>query len=258
MKKFALLLTTSLFALNVTSQDITWVGHRGASYLAPENTLASLQLAWELGAPAAECDIMLTADKQVILFHDKNGKRLTGHDFDVKQVDYKDIRSYEIFLRETNLEKYSGETIPLLADVLDVLPEDKMLVIEIKTGPEILPFMQKVIESHWKRGEIAFIAFDLETILQTKARYPEIPCYYLSAFRSNLRKNHSVISESNLDGVNLRHGIINRKLVKKYNNMGMDVWCWTVNDPGDAKKVIEAGVSAITTDRPAWLKEQMR
>jgi glycerophosphoryl diester phosphodiesterase len=250
-------LLSLIISINVAAQDITYVAHRGASYLAPENTLASIRLAWELGAPAAECDIMLTRDKKVVLFHDKKGGRLTGHDFVLAETDYSEIKDYTIQLRDSNLPEYASETIPLLSDVLATIPDDRTLVIEIKTGPEILPYLEKVIASHLKTGSIAFIAFDFETILATKAIYPEIPCYYLSAFRLDVNSKFKQIKASNLDGVNLRHQIINKKLVKKFHRADKDVWCWTVNDPASARKMISAGVSAITTDRPKWLKEQV-
>ena len=65
---FALLLVSGILAQDPTSTlNFSFVGHRGASYLAPENTLASIELAWELGADAAECDLMLTSDHRVIL-----------------------------------------------------------------------------------------------------------------------------------------------------------------------------------------------
>jgi glycerophosphoryl diester phosphodiesterase len=255
--KTILFLFTALMSLNLSAQEIIYVAHRGASYLAPENTVASIQLAWELDAPAAECDIMLTADQQVILFHDKKGKRLTGHNFVVNEMKYDEIKDYPILLKETNLEKYEGETIPLLSEVLSTIPTGKTLVIEIKTGPEILPFMQEVISQHWKTGNLAFIAFDLETILKTKKLYPEIPCYYLSAFGFDIKKKFDVIAESNLDGVNLRHKIIDEALVQKFRAVNKDMWCWTVDEPEDARKVIDAGVSAITTNRPKWLSEKM-
>lgn len=254
IKKSICLLAT-IVSVNVAAQDITYVAHRGASYLAPENTLASIRLAWELGAPAAECDIMLTQDKEVILFHDKKGGRLTGQDFVVKETGYSEIKGHTILLKETNLPEYAKETIPLLSEVLETIPDDRTLVIEIKTGPEILPYMEKVISDHWKTGNIAFIAFDFETILATKAIYPQIPCYYLSAFRLDVNSKFKQIKASSLDGVNLRHQIINKKLVKKFNRAGKDVWCWTVNDPASARKMINAGVAAITTDRPKWLSE---
>jgi len=256
MKAFVVLIFLSCSCL-IYSQNAVYVAHRGASYLAPENTLASIKLAWELGAAAAECDILLTKDKQVIVFHDKKGKRLTGEKFNVKEVNYEDIKDLPIILRQTNSKKYEGENIPLLKDVLATVPEDRTLVIEIKTGPEILPYMQEVIDKHWQSGNIAFIAFDYQTIIETKKRYPEIPCYYLSAFKADVERKLDVIARSDLDGVNLRHKIINTQLVNSLRAMNKDIWCWTVNDPEDALRMENLGVSAITTDRPVWLKEKL-
>ena len=256
-KTFLFLLVIATITQLNAQQEATFVGHRGASYLAPENTLASLNLAWELGVIAAECDIMLSKDNQVIVFHDKKGKRLTGQDFVVKEVSYDEIKDLPIKLKETNLEKYKGQTIPLLSNFLQSIPDGHTLVIEIKTGKEILPHMEKVISEYWKTGNIAFIAFDYETIIETKKIYPDIPCYYLSAFGFDIKKRFDDIVESDLDGVNLRHKIINEKLVEKFNKADKGVWCWTVNDPDDAKKMVEIGVTAITTDRPVWLREAL-
>jgi len=263
MKTIAIVLLITLFApLNKAQEPgpvraYQYVGHRGASYLAPENTLASIQLAWELGADAAECDVMLTADGKVVLFHDKNTKKLTGKTYVVKGASWNELKSLVVIPRETNRPEYDSETIPLLQDVLATIPEDRMLVIEIKTGPEILPYLQEVISLHWKSGNISFIAFDFETIKQAKALYPEVPCYYLSSFKADLNKHFEAVVESHLDGVDLRHVIINRNLVERCHGSGLDVWCWTVNDPEIALKMQQMGVSAVTTDRPAWLKESL-
>jgi glycerophosphoryl diester phosphodiesterase len=240
-----------------TEKPFHYVGHRGASYLAPENTLASIKLAWELGADGAECDVMLTSDQKVVLFHDNNTKTLTGENFTIKEATWEELKQLVVIPRETNYPEYNHETIPLLEDVLASIPEDRMLVIEIKTGSEILPFLQEVIAQHLKRGKISFIAFDFETIKQTKALYPEIPCYYLSSFKPDFNKHFDAIVESQLDGVDLRHTIIDRELVEKCNASGLDVWCWTVNDPEIALQMREAGVTAVTTDRPAWLKNSL-
>ena len=120
-----------------------YVAHRGASYLAPENTLASIHLAWELGADAAECDVMLSSDQKVVLFHDKNTKKLTGENHIISETPWNVLSKLDVKLRETNLREYEGERIPLLAEVLHTIPADRMLVIEIKTGPEILPFLKE-------------------------------------------------------------------------------------------------------------------
>ena len=64
-----------------------------------------------------------------------------------------------------------------------------------------------------------------------------------------------MVLENRLDGVDLRHAIITPSLMGKCKSAGLDVWCWTVNDPEIARKMKEMGVTAVTTDRPAWLKE---
>jgi len=241
-----------------TAYPFLFVGHRGASYLAPENTLSAIKLAWELGAYGAECDVMLTADKKVVLFHDKNTKKLTGQNLSVEEATWEVLKPLVVIPRETNRPEYTNETIPLLEDVLAVIPEDRMLVIEIKTGPEILPHLREVIAQHWERGKISFIAFDFETIKQAKALYPEVNCYYLSSFKSDTNKHFDAVVESGLDGVDLRYNIIDEELMERCNASGLDVWCWTVNDPEMAKKMQQLGVSAVTTDRPAWLKSNMQ
>jgi glycerophosphoryl diester phosphodiesterase len=247
----------TIFRGPLVEKPLIYVGHRGASYLAPENTLASIRLAWELGADAAECDVMLTSDQRVVLFHDKNTKNLTGESHVISETPWEVLSRLEIKLRETNLPAYAGESIPLLDDVLKMVPTERMLVIEIKTGPEILPYLKEVIEQAWKSGKISFIAFDFETIRETKVLFPEIPCYYLSSFRADVNKRFDAIVESKLDGVDLRHPVIDQSLMDKCDGAGLDVWCWTVNDPETARKMKDLGVSAVTTDRPKWLKEQL-
>ena len=263
MKILATILMTLFLASGPTSQDteagkpLLYVAHRGASYLAPENTLASINLAWELGADAAECDVMLTSDQQVVLFHDKNTKKLTGESHIISETPWGVLTKLEVKLRETNLPAYEGECIPLLSEVLETIPADRMLVIEIKTGPEILPFLRSIIEQHWKLGKISFIAFDFETIKEAKTLFPEVPAYYLSSFQSDLNKHMDAIVESKLDGVDLRHPIIDKSLMDKCKDAGLEVWCWTVNDPETAMKMKALGVTAVTTDRPQWLQEQL-
>jgi len=238
-------------------KPLLYIGHRGASYLAPENTLASIKLAWELGADAAECDVMLSSDRELLLFHDQNTRKLTGQNHKVSETSWEVLSKLEIKLRDSNLPEYEGETIPLLSEVLETIPDQRMLVIEIKTGHEILPFLEKVIEEHWKSGKISMIAFDFETIREAKILFPEVPCYYLSSFRTDINKRMEAIKESKLDGVDLRHPVIDKALMDQCEKSGLDVWCWTVNDPATARKMKTLGVTAVTTDRPKWLKEQL-
>ncbi len=263
MKTIYLLLFATLINISAFSQysesesTFKFVGHRGASYLAPENTLASIGLAWKVGADAAECDVMLTSDFKVVLCHDNNTKNLTGESYIVSETTWEQLSKLTIKPKETNLPEYDNEPIPLLEEILTTIPEDRMLVIEIKTGPEILPYLQKVIDEQWRSGKISFIAFNFETITAAKALYPEVPCYYLSSLKNDFNKYFDLAVDRGLDGMDLRHTIITPSLMEKCKSVGLDVWCWTVNDPDIAQKMKELGVTAVTTDRPAWLKENL-
>lgn len=251
-----MIFTLSMMQTPVLAQ-LQFIAHRGASYLAPENTLASIQLAWELDSDGAECDIMLTRDKKVVLFHDSNMRRLLGIDGRISEVDYNDLKKLKVKLAETNLQKYQNQKVPLLSEVLATIPDNKILVIEIKVGEEIIPYLKEEIDTYWKNGKIAFIAFDHKTITETKKQFPDIPCYYLSSSQEDLYHRMGSLIVSDLDGVDLNHKIITKDIVWRFKREGKEVWSWTINDPADAKKMQELGVSYITTDRPAWLKKEL-
>ncbi|MCP4313709.1 MAG: hypothetical protein GY790_20840 [Bacteroidetes bacterium] len=257
-----LIILLLIFPISLQAQDVRiepefcFVAHRGASYLAPENSVASIKLAWELGAYATECDVRLSSDNRVVVYHDKNTKKLTGESHEIAETPWEDLQNLVIRLRETNLLEFDGETIPLLKDLLVTIPENRMLVIEIKTGHEILPFLKGVVDRHWTRGRIAFISFDFDAVSQAKAIYPDVPCYYLAMFKADAKKHIDLAVEAKLDGLNLRHSIIDQGLSDACHEAGLDLWCWTVNDPETALRMKHLGVRAVTTDRPKWLKEQ--
>jgi len=256
MKKIFLLLLILMVNLSVYSQ-LKFVAHRGASYIAPENTLASIEMAWKLDSYGAECDIYLTKDKKIVIIHDSNTKRLTTEDYNVSETNYSELKKLSVKLKPHNSPWFKDEKIPLLEDALKTLPEDKLLVIEIKCGKEVMPELEKVIRKHWKTGKIAFISFGFETISQAKVIFPDVPCYFLSGSLDNVYDMYPEIVKNNLDGVDLNYKIIDSKLVEKFRNDGMDVWCYTVNDPETAENLGKLGVNVITTDRPYFLKEYL-
>ena len=244
------------FSMGLIGQQ-TFIAHRGASYLAPENTVASANLAWELGADAVEIDVYLTKDNRVMALHDKDTKRTTGGK---KSLVIKNTPS--LVLRDMDVgswkdEKYKGEKIPFISEIIETVPEGKKLVVEIKTGSEILPHLKREIEKSGKLDQMIFICFGWETILDTKREFPDNPCYWLSSSKQGLKRKMEEAAEAGLDGVNLNYKIIDEEVVQLAKVLNLEVLTWTVNDPEVAKKMTDLGVTAITTDRPKWLKEKI-
>jgi len=252
--------TFFLFFLITTSiplfAQVEFVGHRGASYLAPENTVASAKLGWELGADGVEIDVYLTPDNQVMVIHDKSTKRTTGADHIVSKTTSKELRKLDA--GKWKDEKYTGEKIPFLKEVLKAIPKDKYLVIEIKTGPEIFPALEKTIKKSGKVNQVKFIAFSWESITTAKKLFPDNDCYWLTSVDKDLNAKINECAAAGLTGVDVNSKLVTPENMDKAKKLGLDVWCWTVDSPEEAKRVANLGVSAITTNRPGWLREQLK
>jgi len=124
MKYLNSLLTACLLCLTMTSYAQQIIAHRGASYLAPENTLASVKLGFEQGADAVEVDIHLSKDKRLMVNHDKDTRRTAkGRNYLIKETDSKVLRVLDVGVWKD--DKYKGEKMPFLDEVLLEVPLEK-------------------------------------------------------------------------------------------------------------------------------------
>ncbi len=255
MKKLLIIISGMIFS-SLSFSQVEIIAHRGASWLAPENTVASAKLAWEKGADAVECDIWLSKDNKIICSHDGNTKRTTGQDLKVSETDSKVLRKLDAGTFKD--EKYKGERIPFLEEIIKTVPPNKELVIEIKCGSEVLLYLKKVIKKYEKNRKFVFIGFDFKTITDTKKTFPNKKCYWLCSNRELLDKTFDNVPGSGLNGVSLGYAIINENVMKKAGSLNLEVYSWTVDDPAEAMRLISLGVKGITTNRPGWLEEQAR
>jgi glycerophosphoryl diester phosphodiesterase len=232
------------------------IAHRGASSYAPENTIASEELAWKLGADAVELDIYLSKDKKVVVIHDGNTKRTSGESYLVKDTKSKVLRKLDNGSFKDI--KYKGEKIPFLKEMIAKLQDGKELVIEIKCGSEVLPYLKKVVKSGGKQKQMIFIGFDWKTIVETKKMFPENKCYWLSSKKEGLAEKIKEAAQIKLDGVDLVNDIIDEKTMQLAKQLNLDVIAWTVDNPDEMKRLINLGVKGITTNKPDLLKSMLQ
>lgn len=234
-----------------------YIAHRGASYDAPENTVASANLAWKQGADAVEIDVYLASDNRIVTIHDNNTKRVAKN---ARNLPIRNTPS--LVLRDLDVgswkgEQFKGERIPYLEEIFETVPESKMLVIEVKCGPEIIPHLQRTMEKCGKADQALFICFDWATIVELKKTFPDNKAYWLSSSRQDVKAKIDEVAKAGLEGLNLNYGIIDQEIMGLAKNLKLEVLAWTVNDPEEAKRLNNLGITHITTDRPQWLKEQV-
>ena len=256
-----------LKALKPRIHPVEWVGHRGASFDAPENTVASAKLAWERGADGVEVDVYLSQDNEVVVIHDKTTKRTTSSDLEVSKTDLAELTALDAGVWKD--KKWEGVKIPSLTQILDSAPKGSSayLVIEIKSGPEIIPALQRTIaKSCLPHSRIRFISFSWGVIQEIKTVFPDIDALWLSGFKKDDQGEYQPSAETLIqrakeagaDGLDVSHvGVVNESFVRKIHDAGLKLWIYTVNDPKRAKELVDFGVDSITTDRPGWLKQQV-
>ncbi len=231
------------------------IAHRGASFLAPENTVASANLAWKQNADAVECDIYLSGDGKIMVSHDANTKRASGENFIIKSTSSDILRKLDV--GSFKGDSYKGEKMPFLEELIATVPTGKELVIEIKCGPEVIDPLKEIIKAAGKNIKFTFIAFDFNTISLTKDAFPDNSCYWLCSDPELYRKNINLVKGADLEGVSLSYSLINEETAKQVSDMGLELFTWTVDDPEVAKRMAALGVRGITTNRPDYIREQI-
>jgi glycerophosphoryl diester phosphodiesterase len=242
-------------AVFVTAQNF-FIAHRGASYDAPENTLAAANLAWKTGADAVEVDVYLTADHRVVVIHDKNTKRTCGGEDFVIQDTFSEILR-KLDAGSWKNAAFKGEKIPFLEEVIATVPRGKKLVVEIKCGSEIIPYLEPIMAKTRKKSRIIFISFDWDAIVKTKKAFPDNKSYWLSGDKKIAMQKLPEVKDAGLEGINMQYAAIDAELVAKARQHQLEVLAWTVDQPEEAKRLIHLGVTHLTTNRPAWLKKQL-
>ncbi|WP_165073412.1 glycerophosphodiester phosphodiesterase [Paludisphaera rhizosphaerae] len=246
---------------------VEFVAHRGESADAPENTLAAFNLAWSRGVKAIELDVHLSRDGVLVVTHDPDVKRVTGLQRKIKEADWSELKDLDAGRWKD--PKFAGEKLPTLEQALATIPDDARCYIEVKTGPESVPALVKAVRKSGKRPEqLPVITFHADTLAEAKKQLPELKMYYLASFKTDpktkavtptLDELIAKAKEIKADGLDLDFkGPIDKAYVDRVKAEGLGFLVWTVDDPAVARRMIEAGVEGITTNKAQWLKDQVK
>jgi len=245
------------------------VGHRGASFLAPENTLSAYRIAVTAGADGAECDVYTSSDGILFLSHDKTTQRtLGGGKNDLTKMTFADIRKLDAGLWKG--KQFQGETVPTLDEYLALLKGTTCHpVIEIKMEGIEQPVLD-VIRKQNMLKVTTIIAFSQNVVKKVRQLEPNICVAWLYSEslkgKGTAEENANRLAEfligkcKELDTTILDtdHNILSAKLTQLLQDAGIHVWCWTCNDPTRMNTLLDWGVESITTDRPELLTEVLK
>jgi len=231
------------------------IAHRGASGSAPENTLAAIKLAMEIGVDMIEIDVHQSKDEHIVVFHDEFLDRITGVEGRVIEYILEELQALDA--GSSFDEKFAGEKIPTLDEVLQLVDGKTKLLIEIKVGrfgyPGIEENLLQSIKNHRAEKWCIIQSFDVDCLEKIRHLNKKIQIQHLIFAKPS--RFESIIKFGKVKGINLGFRITTRRLIDEIHGDGKTVYIWTVNDEKKMKKLMEYGVDGIITNYPEMLKK---
>ena len=257
----------------------TLIAHRGESFDAPENTMPAYRMAVDRGF-GFECDIYLSTDGRCYTFHDVDLARTTGGantnrccDVDWKMVEKLNVAGWG----QWKGSKYDPTRPALLEEVLALARPGRKIYVEIKTGPEIVPFVKKVMEREAKAtpDTVLFISFNAESCRALKRDLPAYKVYLLDGGRPwtcNPETNEwepglpyaaeeliARVRACGADGIDLCFipEVHDCAFVKAFHDAGLEFHVWTIDDPAFAAEAFRRGAETVTTNRAKYILDSL-
>ena len=223
-------------------KDFIVIGHRGACYYEPENTLRSFKKALRLKVDCVECDVRLTKDNKVIIMHDKTLDRTTNGKGLVSNFTLKELKK---------LDAGKKEKIPLLQEYINLAKNKAIMCIELKRCKNIVKETLKIINKNKIQDKVILLSFHTLYLRKVKKFNPKIKTGFLS-IRPLLAIKRAKLC--NPDFIGIYHRFINKKFIEKCHKNNFKIFVYVnvkENPPKNyLKKLINLGLDGIALNKP--------
>jgi glycerophosphoryl diester phosphodiesterase len=233
------------------------VAHRGASYDAPENTLAAFQRAWAHGVEAIELDVRVTRDGEVVVIHDATTQRTGSADLDVAQSTLAQLATIDVGAWKG--PQFAGEGIPTLRAVLATIPPGRSMFVEIKSPISTVPAVAAAVRAGTPTSATILLqGYDADTLAALAAALPEAAAYWtvdppVDERGATLPYPQSLIDEAKrrgFPGLALGAWGMDLGFLAAAKAADLAIGVWTLNDVTQLAEWAARDVRWIETDRP--------
>jgi glycerophosphoryl diester phosphodiesterase len=246
------------------------IGHRGASAVAPENTLPSFLRAIEQGADAIEIDVHVTADDVPVVMHDPTVIRTTSGDGAIAAMSWRRLRELDAGARFTSdggttyPYRDQGIRVPSVEEVIAAIPADLPMIIEVKALHaqwalrrvlERFKAASRCILASFEAGSLGAFSEPPFTCGASRRDVLQLMARTLAGIGPGRVRYRAICPPNEYHGVSVPIGLI----VRGARKLGAPVHVWTVDDPREARRLWGHGVSGIISNAPrVILKERSR
>ena len=235
------------------------VGHRGARGEAPENTLASFQVAVEAGVTEMELDVRLSSDGQLIVLHDSDVTRTTGVRGNVRQ--YTRAQLGVMDARRNTPGWHSPTGIPSLQEVVDLCGPQMRFQFEVKGADrhvlhQLAHHLSHMIHDQQLQSRVVITSSHTGFLRMIGTMAPDIERGYVCQYRylQPTRRAQGL----GCSWVIPHFSLVTPALMRRARRRGLKVSVWTVNELTEAERLARLTVDRIITDYPTSFVSHFR
>lgn len=252
------------------AHEVSILAHGGAQGHAPPNTMAAFDAALELGADILEMDLQITADGHVVTIHDGTVDRTTDGTGPVNELTLEQFQALDAgytWRDEDGETPFRGQGVrhATLREVFEAFP-DTHTVIELKTdgGPAIIQPTIDLIDEYERHDRVTVASFDETYLVPVREQRPDVatnmPESEIYAFyvRHLLGLHPWWVPPGTVYQVPEEFDgrqVVTPRFVRAAERLGIDVQVWTVNEPEQMHRILDAGAHGILTDYPDRVHE---
>ena len=236
-------------AIRINRKQAKMVAHRGLSGIELENTCAAFVAAGNRDYWGIETDVHQTADGKFVIFHDDVTGRVAVEDVPVELSTFDKLRSLQLKEVRNHDAIRVDLKMPTPEEYFAICKRyEKVAVFELK-NPFEKPLIQELVaiaKREMGLDKVVFISFFLQNLVFVREAAPEAICQFLTSGEVTDELVQKLIGHKmDLDVYHLR---VTKELVDKFHAAGLEVNCWTVDDPNRAAALVEMGVDYITSN----------
>lgn len=235
------------------------IAHRGDSAHRPENTLAAIAGALELGAVAVEMDVQLTRDGQVVVIHDPTLERTTSGHGDVRRMTLAEVRAVSAGYPSRFGDAWAGERVPTLAEALGLLRDRARALVEIKSESvteDATGGLEALTAAEIRRAQMAdkvlLISFDQRAIVRLRQLAPEMTRGRLFG-RTHADEVLREAAEAGCELVMPHKSQLGDELVRRVHAAELKLATWVVDEPEELRQLARFNLYGVGSNRPGVL-----
>jgi glycerophosphoryl diester phosphodiesterase len=240
-----------------TRYSLRLYGHRGAPAHLPENTLPAFERALADGANSLELDVHPTADGHFVVAHDPDGQRVAGVAQHIHTITLDEVKKWNVAVG-TGRDDLDHHTVPTLAETLDAFPGVPMSIDLKPDDPGAVASLIEVVARFGAENRVTLASFSTRVVRRIRRLgYPgrttlsKVEVAMVRFLPATLAKN---FISGNSAHIPVRHGAIRldgRRFIDRCRALGLRVDYWVVDDPEEARRLLDAGATGIMSDDPA-------